>query len=294
MFNMMKSIFSHKATLDDIKKQWSESHYKSLSPAGVASYEISYKYCEALHKKSFVDIKYDDWQSVMDSIRERGLHFGSQKKLKNLIGQLYTYANKKEITSVNYASMMEMDKNIPVYEKTPFDIEEIRALWKYVKVEPQVDAVLILIYTGLRISELLRVDKNEDVFLDTPGKEYLIVRHSKTAAGTGRVVPIHKEILPLVKKYMKYDCARLISYNNKPISYSLFRYKFVNIMRDMNFDHTIHECRHTFATLLDAAGVNNIVIKKIIGHACTGVTNKVYIHKNLDDLFTEMQKLKIK
>lgn len=129
---------------------------------------------------------------------------------------------------------------------------------------------------------------------DSKGNNIFDTYAKKTEAGTGRVVPIHKEILPLVKKYMKYDCARLISYNNKPISYSLFRYKFVNIMRDMNFDHTIHECRHTFATLLDAAGVNNIVIKKIIGHACTGVTNKVYIHKNLDDLFTEMQKLKIK
>lgn len=49
-------------------------------------------------------------------------------------------------------------------------------------------------------------------------------------------------------------------------------------------NHTPHECRHTFATLLDNADVNKKTKKLLLGHSSTDVTEKVYIHKTLEQL----------
>ena len=57
-------------------------------------------------------------------------------------------------------------------------------------------------------------------------------------------------------------------------------------------NHTIHETRHTCATLLDSAEANDMAIKRILGHAGQGVTKKVYIHKTVEDLLKAIDRVK--
>lgn len=40
--------------------------------------------------------------------------------------------------------------------------------------------------------------------------------------------------------------------------------------------HTPHDCRHTFTSLLDSAGVNQLCIDRLIGHASTSLTTRTY------------------
>lgn len=55
-------------------------------------------------------------------------------------------------------------------------------------------------------------------------------------------------------------------------------------MRAMSMRHTPHETRHTAASMLDSAGINDTSIKMILGHARKGVTKAVYTHKTLAEL----------
>ena len=48
--------------------------------------------------------------------------------------------------------------------------------------------------------------------------------------------------------------------------------------------HSIHECRHTTATLLSDAGANPVSIAKILGHTDYILTSKVYTHKDKNQL----------
>ena len=48
--------------------------------------------------------------------------------------------------------------------------------------------------------------------------------------------------------------------------------------------HTLHDTRHTFATLLVNAEVNKEVIIKMIGHKRYKTTLDIYVHKNYDDM----------
>ena len=71
-----------------------------------------------------------------------------------------------------------------------------------------VDSILILIYTGMRISEMLDL-KVTDINLESENK-ILHIRKSKTVAGI-RDIPISPLILPLICERLKLNNEYLIS-----------------------------------------------------------------------------------
>jgi integrase len=52
-------------------------------------------------------------------------------------------------------------------------------------------------------------------------------------------------------------------------------------MEEMNIEHRPHDARHTTVSLLTEAGVDERIIKKIVGHKGQGVTETVYTHLEL-------------
>ena len=48
--------------------------------------------------------------------------------------------------------------------------------------------------------------------------------------------------------------------------------------------HKPHDTRHTFATRMDRTPANKLCIKRIMGHASSDITSKVYTHKDIQDL----------
>lgn len=67
-------------------------------------------------------------------------------------------------------------------------------------------------------------------------------------------------------------------------TYDSFRRRFDAVLKQLSMHHSPHECRHTLASMLDSAGVNDTVVKMILGHARRGVTKGVYTHKTLREL----------
>lgn len=55
-------------------------------------------------------------------------------------------------------------------------------------------------------------------------------------------------------------------------------------MDKLEMQHTPHECRHTFRSRLDSAGANKVCIDRIMGHKSKGTGERVYTHKNIDEL----------
>lgn len=66
--------------------------------------------------------------------------------------------------------------------------------------------------------------------------------------------------------------------------WNYYEEKWKVIMSQLELDHKTHDCRYTFATLMDNAGANKVSIKRIMGHASTDITDKVYTHKDIDEL----------
>ena len=101
---------------------------------------------------------------------------------------------------------------IPETKRTPFTPEQINELWK-IKDEPWVDTVLIYLYTGFRLNELLGM-KTEQVNI----KEWYFQGGIKSASGKDRIVPIHERIKPLVKALVDQGNKYLFSHQGGKVS----------------------------------------------------------------------------
>lgn len=75
------------------------------------------------------------------------------------------------------------------------------------------------------------------------------------------------------------------------ISYTSFRKHFQDIMKQLNCKHTIHDTRHTFASLLDSVAPPN-ALRSLLGHKQGDITTRVYTHKTIRELRKAVELLK--
>lgn len=144
-----------------------------------------------------------------------------------------------------------------------------------------IDTVLIMIYTGLRPGEMVEI-KTENINLE----ERYLRGGFKTEAGTNRLIPINKKILPLIQqRYSAENEFLIVNHEGKQMSYyNYYEDHWKKVMEQLQLEHKPHDCRHTFATLMDNAEANKLSIKCIMGHASKDITGKVYTHKDIEQL----------
>lgn len=127
--------------------------------------------CKSLENKQFKDIRLADLQYVIDNC---GKNYPTLRKLKVLFGQMYDYAMKNDICNKDYSEFVDIvkykDRNPNKMDRNKFTKEDIKLLWKQ-KDDKYYQTILMLIYTGVRISEMLNL-KKENVHL---GEQYFDV-----------------------------------------------------------------------------------------------------------------------
>lgn len=269
-----------KITFAELYMRWKPKHveYFRVTESTVKGYESAYKHCSSLYDMAVESIRYKDLQAVIDGMT--GLSYASKKKVRNLLSLTFAYARKMEYTSRDFTGLIRIGKNKPINPHHAISKRKINQLWKLADTVPDVDLVLVLIYTGLRNGELRNLLKSDI----NRRQKFLRVTKSKTAAGL-RVVPIHHLIWPLIEKRLSSDGPYLVNVQGKPYDYSRFARTFKRVMKLVHGEkHMPHDTRHTCATLLDGAEVNDNARKMILGHARGDVTNGVYTHKTLRQL----------
>ena len=113
-------------------------------------------------------------------------------------GLMYDYAVVHEIVSQDKRDMVryvDISKagNPNAYKPETFSTKEISILWKCKDSNVYVTVILIMIYSGVRIGELLDLEK-KDIHLD---ERWFYVKESKTEAGI-REVPIAEKNCPVL------------------------------------------------------------------------------------------------
>lgn len=282
------NIDARKLTFAEVYEKWSERKFPELSLSRAKTYKYIYGHLSDFHELKFADIKLHSIQSYIDSRSD--LSSSTLSNYKFLFNQLYLYAIKHEIVEKNYAALVEIKKTEKTNDREIFSIEEIWQLWDN-QHDKTAQLILILIYTGFRIRELLTV-KRENVFLD----ERYIIGGFKTPAGENRIVPINKKILPFIESLYQDNFELLVSRVNKegecvPLSYDYFRnMMWKPLLAKLGMKHKIHDTRHTAISLMDAAGVNRVAMKRIVGHSDRDITDS-YTHKTTEELIAEIDKL---
>lgn len=270
-------------TFEEVYNLWSKEKFPKISKSNISGYMVSYNKCKSLHRLKFKQIKKLHMQRVVNE--NEHLSYQVRVKLKTLFLQLYKFAMENDIVQKNYAQFVEVGEITTKLERKPFTNDEIEKLWANLD-KPYVDSVLIMIYSGMRIGELLDIT-TEVIDVD----KRIIIGGKKTKAGIDRAIPIHHKILPIIKS--KADQKYLVvSTKNKKLSYKNYNENlFKPLMKELNMNHLPHDCRHTAATLLDNANANLTTVKLILGHKSSDVTQRVYTHKTYEQLVETIDKI---
>lgn len=267
-------------TLKQVYEMWLPSHSKSVSSNTINNYGSAFAHLVSIHNVRIQDITYLQLQAIIDHMLSIGLSYSSCKKVRTLISQLFDYAIINGWCTTNYAKFLNLGHNKPVRPHKPFTTQAINRLWRLGS--PLNNIPLILLYTGMRASELINL-KTRDV---NRKQRTIRITSAKTKSGI-RTIPIHERIWPIIERrlntiYVVQECR----------TYSSLSREFDKAMKAINAKHTTHDCRHTFATRLDNEGANYNAKRLLLGHASGNVTDGVYTHKSLGQLRKAIRLLK--
>ena len=244
-------------TLKQVYEEWLELQ-KDRAEGTIKAYESGFKYLEPLHNMKMADIDRLTLQAFYDGL---GGTKSRADKVKKLLNNLIKYSVRKGIMPMSASNLHKaIDlSDIPEGNRTERKViprEVIDKLWKMTDQEI-VKQILLYIYTGCRWSEL------HDLQPENCYPDHIEIIAAKTDAGV-RDVPLCdkiKSILPV-----------------EPIpSYDVFNKYFHEILPD----HRIHDTRHTFITMLTEAGIDARIIKSIVGHKGSDIT-EYYTHITLE------------
>lgn len=282
---------------------WSPKHYEQHKVAG-KNLGAAYKNCTPLLNMRMADIKLKHLQDVMDSIADKSV--SAQTNLKTVFTKTFTYCLENDIVQKDYAKFVKITQtptkqNIDEKYFTPEEIQAVLDNENWLVEFPQskkayadvalVDSVIILLYTGLRITELLTL-KNADIDLE----QRIINLHGTKTEVAERKVPLHKDVIPYIQKRMTEGNEYLITNaNGKDIKSTQYRaYFFEPFMKHIGAGHTPHATRHTFISIMDNCGVpaESVVLKRIVGHKNKTVTEH-YTHKDIAQLLAAIDKFKL-
>ena len=288
---------AYSITFENVFYKWFD-RYRNSNPSesSLKKYRSAFKKCEKLHSLPFRTITLDDMQNIVDQYKE---HPSTQQYLKIFFKSLSTYAVKHGYIDKddNYAAFLESEKIKDSKIHDTFNKDEIKTLWAN-KDLPYCNVLLIQIYLGMRVSELCDIRK-ENIH---PQDRYIFVPRSKTPAGTNRIIPIHKDIIPLIENLIDVTKSDYIvtTPKGKPYTYeggtSLTRYGYNPLLKQLGLDRHLnhsHDCRHTLETLLNGLNISQATIDKIIGHKSDNIGQAVYTHPFLETLLEAIDQLKI-
>lgn len=276
-----------KITFKEIFDKWSSSKFNKITNSGITGYNAAFTAFKEIHNINFQNLKTTHLQTILDK-SDKG--YSTKKRMKTLLNQMYSYAIQNDIISKNYSNYLDIGKNKKKSERTHFTNEEIETLWKYHKKNEWIDTILIMIYTGFRIGELLTIENKNINFENSTIRGGI-----KTDAGKNRLVPIHRDILPLIKaRYVVNKKFFISNHKGKQMTYdNYYRDKFQPIMKSLEMKHRPHDCRHTFATLLNNANANKTAITQLIGHNNYTSVEKIYTHKETENLRKNIELINI-
>lgn len=260
-------------TVKELFDEWSKIHFENISKGTAEGYVTNFKKLKRIH-----DLKVKDLNTpILQKALNDSSHMASSSisLLRVLISLLCKEALRRQIITIDYSSLLITPKGKAPKEKQIFSDIDIQKMWGLVGKVKNIEIPLILIYTGMRIGELVTC-KVAYVNLE----DRYILHGIKTEAGRDRIIPLPKRILPIITEICKNNKNYLFEHDGgKPYCNGQFyQVLYSNALKDAGIKRlTSHACRRTYATMLNATVMNKEYISRILGHADFDTTDKYYI-----------------
>lgn len=260
------------------------------------------------------NIENHDIQSLINDMFDKGLSHSSIKKVYDTCNGVFTYAMIKDITrnpmlGVEMPSVKKFDKKEIKYfsddEAKRFEAEAKKLYKTSRRVYNYGYAFILMLNTGVRMGEVLGIDKYKDIDLENNTlrvqRNVVVIKERdksdptevigytnqiqdsvKTDAGD-RIIPLSKKARESIV-YLMENCDNnsnfLISNpQGDTLSMSSFSKTFSKILVASNIEPCgLHTLRHTFASKLFKNGIDVKIVSELLGHSNVAITYNTYIH----------------
>lgn len=267
-------------TFEDLYAKWIERHEERVSKSTIDCYKAAFKYFGTVQRLPFARLTTEQLQACVDAC-PHGTR--TRENMKALCTSLYKYAHEIGVTGDDYGQHIYIKREKAEVEKPTFTPEELQRMFKQQPFVPDLDIVLILCYTGFRVSELLKLKKE-----DYNTEENYLIGGGKTKAGTNRIVTVSPKIKSFIMaRYMSAPPGGPIfryCESGEPMKPNGYRRIQERVLKKAGVRIlTPHACRHTFATLIKTVEAPKEDKKRLIGHSSDEMLEH-YTHAQIKDL----------
>ena len=169
---------------------------------------------------------------------------------------------------------------------------------------PKMFGIILCLYTGLRIGELLALEWTDIDFSKGELTVSKTCHDAKTENGycrvtdvpktqtSRRVIPIPRQILPLLREQKKKSKSTFVVGEDRVQSVRSYQYSFSLLLKKLSIPHHgFHALRHTFATRALECGMDVKTLSEILGHKNSVVTLNRYAHSLMPHKHDAMNRL---
>lgn len=252
---------------------------RPFKPSAIRSYEQSINnYLEPeFGERRLDDLQRNDVQDFADALLALGLDPSTVRNAIMPLRVVYRRAVRRNEATINPTSDVELPAVTGKRDRVASPAEAVKLL----EALPEDDQALwaTALYAGLRSGELEAL-QDEDVDLENG---VIHVEHGwdkvegfiepKSAAGK-RTVPICGHLRSYLERRERHP-GHFFGTAARPFDYWSTVSRAWKVWKDAGLERvTLHECRHTFSTFLDAAGVSETRADRYMGHSNGSVANR--------------------
>ncbi len=246
-------------------------------------------------------------EKIFDHMAQNKLSESLKKSICCIINQVLDFANKKYFVQV---SLIEK-KFIKTKKKNTQTLsrgEQARLLGSiYQKMDKFKIAVLLCLYTGLRLGELCSLQWKDFDFKgmtltvnrtvqriamqDEISKTILLETEPKSESSK-RIIPLNVEIMNLICR-LRTDQIYVFG-SDRPLEPRTMQYQFKKMLKKAEVedeDKSFHILRHTFATNCIENEMDVKSLSEILGHSDVKITLNRYVHPTMHAKKKQMKKL---
>jgi integrase len=230
----------------------------------------------AFGAKRIGDVRRRDVQLLVDGIAPT-LSGSRVRSVVNAVHSLYRWAQARELAYHDPAALVQL----PAMDSVPRDrVAAPQELSRLLAALAASDVLpfAMAAYAGARRAEI-RHARVEDLDLNLAVVYLGADERGRKSRAAQRVVPLAKPLRIIVRRVLLERGRRagsdLLCPGSKPggRNSGMLSFEALQARADRRWEDaklariTAHECRHSFATWLDAAGVRPVVVSRLMGHA---------------------------
>ncbi len=274
--DLLEEVLSSKSKVLKYKTMKS---YRAISNNNIIPY---------FDNKIVSEIKPIDIKKFHDYIISKALGRGTLNVARILLKEVFNIAIINEWCSINPIKMVDMPKFRQTRQKQkPLTLDEIDAILQTTKGSVK-NFLGISFFSGMRSGELLALRWDDvDFKTDTISISKTIadgyINSAKTASSVRDIEMLNyakqffeaqrletglKNSYLFLDKKQSYYCSNTFFYDN-----------FQKVLQQLGFEkRSLHNTRHTFASLMLNNGINPMWVSNTLGHENLDITLKIYAH----------------